>query len=128
MCQTTSVLKTYTINNDGIDPNLGKGYAWSDEKLMIDIGDTITWSWSSPIGISDATYRVAQLQDAESFIESGFSSGFSSTPSGTYTRQFQTPGTYYYWSGYIDNSKTVSFRGYYNAILSFYIIFNLIIE
>lgn len=112
-CQTSSTFETHRINNDGVDPIHGKGYAWSDERLVIDIGDSVVWSWSSPIGISDLSYRVVEVEDADSEIENGFSSGLISTSSGIFTKQFQTPGTYHYWSDYIDTSKSINFRGEY---------------
>ena len=30
---------------------------------------------------------------------------------GTFTYQFNTQGTYYYWSGFVDSNQMISFRG-----------------
>ncbi len=30
---------------------------------------------------------------------------------GTFTYQFNAQGTYYYWSGFVDSNKVISFRG-----------------
>ena len=35
--------------------------------------------------------------------------------SGTFTFQFNTIGTYYYWSGFVDSNNMISFRGIVNV-------------
>jgi hypothetical protein len=57
-------------------------------------------------------FKIEQVVDAASKIavDNGFTSG-ESTSSGTYRYQFNKPGMYYYWSGFVDPSQTISFRG-----------------
>lgn len=61
-------------------------------------------------GVSGINYQVSQVSNEISTENIGFTSG-SSTPSGSFTYQFNKPGTYHYWSGYVDTARTLSFRG-----------------
>ena len=88
----------------------GPGYAWSIPFINISVGDTINWSWSPPVGIYGVAYQVLQVADAASFEPSGFTSGTPSA-SGSFSYQFNQPGTYNYWSGYVESSNMVQFRG-----------------
>ena len=112
----------------------GTGYAWSNTNLAINAGDTVTWSWSSPSLVTGVSYQVVQVADAASTTQTGFSSGNSTSTGiqfffyikrncslnmideifplfqGLYSYQFNTPGTYYIWSGYVNN-QLFSFRG-----------------
>ena len=57
---------------------------------------------------------VVQVADPTSETPSGFSSGTPSSK-GTFQYQFNSVGTFYYWSGYVDSSSTISFRGVINV-------------
>lgn len=64
----------------------------------------------SKTGISSVKYRVIQVQDAISFDPIGFESG-DATAVGSFVYQFNQAGTYHYWSGYVESSKQIIFRG-----------------
>ncbi|KAK0070507.1 fibrocystin-L, partial [Biomphalaria pfeifferi] len=91
---------------------LGYGYAWDKDPVTIQVGDYITWTWQTPQYVSHIAYSIQQTAtafDAES-LPDGFSSGNKSRR-GTFTHQFTAAGTYYYWTGYMDNNQTIYFRG-----------------
>jgi plastocyanin len=88
----------------------GYGYAWNNPYLVINIGDTVTWSWQPPSGINSVTYRIEQVQDGESYKPIGFTSG-PSTAIGSFKYQFNQAGTYYYWSGNVESTEQILFRG-----------------
>jgi len=101
----------HTITNAGNDPTYGLGYAWSQPFLQISAGDSITWSWRAPAGIPNVAFRLAQVQDAKSVIENGFSSGPLATSTGSFTTTFHQPGVYAYWSDYVDSERKITLRG-----------------
>ena len=45
--------------------------------MVINSGDTVTWSWSPPSLVTGVTYQVVQVTDAASTtsVTNGFSSG-----------------------------------------------------
>ena len=52
-CNTTHVLcltershKTHVITNGGINSKYGVGYAWDQENIVIQPGDTVKWQWN----------------------------------------------------------------------------------
>ena len=59
----------------------------------------------------DVTYGVHQTKDESSsdYDGQGFRSSRSST--GSYTHQFNTPGVYYFSSGFIDQTGVVDMKG-----------------
>ncbi len=110
-CRTSDAYKVHKITNAGNHPIYGLGYAWSEPLLNISAGETVTWSWRAPSGILNIAYRIAQVQDSQSFIEEGFSSGLESTSIGSFTKVFHLPGIYNYWSDYVDSEGKISLRG-----------------
>lgn len=78
--------------------------------MILKAGDTINWSWQSPVGISTVRFKVEQVEDPSSVNAIGFTSG-DPTAFGSYSYQFNQPGWYYYWSGYVESSGQISFRG-----------------
>lgn len=64
------------------------------------------------------SFQVAQVADSTSIFTSGFSSG-TPTPVGSFSYQFNQPGIYHYWSGYVENSQQITFRGVINVVDSF---------
>lgn len=74
------------------------------------MGDYVEWSWQPPVGITGVTYKVEQVADSSSTQAIGFTSG-DPTAYGIYRYQFNKPGLYYYWSGYVESSGQISFRG-----------------
>lgn len=59
----------------------GRFYAWSERFKIINVGDYVTWSWNSPIGIENVKFRIEQVGSRVSTNPIGFSSG-ESTKSG----------------------------------------------
>ncbi|KAK7010427.1 fibrocystin-L, partial [Biomphalaria glabrata] len=111
-CRIEDTGKYHTVSATGIHKLLGYGYAWDKDPITIQVGDYITWTWQTPQYVSDIAYSIQQTAtafDAES-LPDGFSSGNKSRR-GTFTHQFTASGTYYYWTGYMDNNQTIYFRG-----------------
>ncbi len=88
----------------------GSGYAWNVSYLNISIGDTVNWSWKPPLGISSVKYQIIQVKDATSTEPIGFKSDAPSSI-GRFSYQFNKPGVYYYWSGYVESTGSIDFRG-----------------
>jgi len=109
-CRTSSAHVQHVVTNMGVDPYLGKGYAWSQPQLKISLGDSVKWTWTPPVGITSVSYRVVQTEDAIGKEAVGFASGPGS-PTGSFTFQFNQPGVFYYWSDVVDATGLVSFRG-----------------
>ena len=68
------------------------------------------WSWQPQTGINGLSFKVEQVQDTSSTAATGFTSG-DQTASGSFAHQFNQPGTFYYWSGYVESSAQIFFRG-----------------
>lgn len=87
-CQTPNAYMTHEISNDAIDPYYGKGYAWSQPHLTIAAGDSVHWSWSTPIGVTGVKFQVLQaVNSVRKSLDYGFNSGPAS-PMGDFTYQF----------------------------------------
>lgn len=86
------------------------GYSWSKPYLTINKGDSVKWSWRPPKGIQDVKFQVIQVENAEAYNSVGFNSGPASAV-GSYEFQFNKPGVFYYWSGYVESSEQITFRG-----------------
>ncbi|CAF0814130.1 unnamed protein product, partial [Brachionus calyciflorus] len=110
ICETQPAHTVYQISNKGLSSSWGEGYAWTEPYIEINIGDIVEWSWSPPTAINGLNFKVEQVKGAFSRDAEGFSSG-QATSRGSFSFQFNTPGTYYYWSGYIEPSRVVHFFG-----------------
>lgn len=77
--------------------------------MKIRKGDIVEWKWESPDVLMRLSYKVEQVENHFSTKKVGFSSGNASTR-GSYVFQFNKPGIFHYWSGYV-NFKNISFRG-----------------
>lgn len=64
--------------------------------------------------MSGVSFKVEQVKDAKSIFGIGFSSGYQK-PSGSYTYQFNQAGVFYYWSGYVESTSQILFRGIVNV-------------
>jgi hypothetical protein len=90
----------------------GFGYSWTYPYLKIKSGDHVKWTWSAPFAVNGIKYKIEQVDSpsSENMTVDGFSSGEPSS-FGSFSKQFNELGTYYYWSGYVEASQTASFRG-----------------
>ena len=77
--------------------------------MKINRGDYVEWSWNSPDILMRLSYKVEQVENVNSTKSIGFTSG-NRTSKGSFVFQFNTPGIFHYWSGYI-NSQKYSLRG-----------------
>lgn len=93
----------------------GPGYGWSEPYLEIGKGDSVRWSWRPPNGISQVKFKIAQVEDANSFNEIGFTSG-EPTRVGSYEYQFNQAGLFFYWSGSVESSGQIFFRGVISVV------------
>jgi plastocyanin len=88
----------------------GAGYKWNNTLITINVGDYVQWSWASVVGVSGINYKIQQIATPSGVVGSGFDSG-DATPAGSFVQQFNTPGTFYYWSTFVDPSGKISLRG-----------------
>ncbi|CAF0710276.1 unnamed protein product [Brachionus calyciflorus] len=109
-CLTSNANTVHEITNDGVNNVYGNRYAWDRSYITINKGEKVRWSWQPPVAVSGSKFKVEQVSTPFSEERTGFSSG-EPTEFGSYTYQFQVPGIYYYWSGYVDLSQVISFRG-----------------
>ncbi|OCT77099.1 hypothetical protein XELAEV_18032294mg, partial [Xenopus laevis] len=112
-CTIQSPGKVFTVTNNGKDPVYGSGYAWLPARLDISIGDTVVWTWKPQLFITGVGYRVFSVSDPANVIYDGktFISGTTKSPSGVFSYQFTSPGTYYYSSGYVNDAGTIFLQG-----------------
>ncbi|CAJ0956150.1 unnamed protein product [Ranitomeya imitator] len=90
----------------------GVGYAWSPSKLEISTGDTVVWQWVSQPLIQGIGYRVFSVSDPANLTYDGASfNSEARVPSGFFSYQFTSPGTYYYSSGYVNDAQTLYMQG-----------------
>lgn len=93
----------------------GFRYAWDNTYLNIKKDEYVLWTWQPPVSIDGLKFKVQQVIDATSTGPIGFTSGEPSE-FGSFKYQFTTPGIYYYWSGYVDVNRVISFRGVIEVI------------
>lgn len=60
--------------------------------------------------VAGLKFMVQQLKNPIGIEPEGFWSG-PPTETGSFSFQFNKPGTYYYWSGYIEQSRVINFHG-----------------
>ncbi|OCT77100.1 fibrocystin-L [Xenopus laevis] len=112
-CTIQSPGKVFTVTNDGKDPVYGSGYAWLPARVDISIGDTVVWTWKPQLFLTGIGYRVFSVSDPANVTYDGktFISGTTKSPSGVFSYQFTSPGTYYYSSGYVNDARTIFLQG-----------------
>ena len=54
-CETSSAYVVHEITNNGADPYHGKGYAWSNTHLKINLGESVKWTWKPPVSVQKVT-------------------------------------------------------------------------
>ncbi|CAM4838515.1 unnamed protein product [Rotaria magnacalcarata] len=116
-CQTTSNSLQVTVTSNGFHPTYGFGYAWYPTRETVRQGTIVTWYWSSPELSTPVYYKIQQVANAYSTepIPYGFDSG-SSTSVGSFSYQFDSLGTFYYWAPNIDQSTGYSMRGVIDVV------------
>ncbi|CAF3664415.1 unnamed protein product [Rotaria sordida] len=116
-CQTTTAISRVIITSDGIDPIYGSGFAWSPQYVTVQQGTIVEWQWNTSTLLSTLAYKVQQVANSYDTepLPGGFNSG-NATSSGSFSYQFQTVDTYYYWSSFIDSSSLISMRGVITVI------------
>ena len=96
-CMTSAITKTVTVKANV----LGSNYAWDPEVIVIQVGDTVQWSW---IGLTLDLFQVANGSSV--YDGQGFRS--EKITNGNFSYTFTQPGTYYYAS---DLNNFVQLRG-----------------
>ncbi|CAF1415369.1 unnamed protein product [Rotaria magnacalcarata] len=111
-CQMTPSAPEVIITSNGVDPVYGTGFAWSPQYATVQRGAVVTWQWGSSSLLSSLNYKVQQVANAYATdpLPNGFDSGVA-MPTGSFSFQFTTLGTYYYWSTIVDKAGLVSLRG-----------------
>ncbi|UJR08495.1 hypothetical protein I4U23_012761 [Adineta vaga] len=111
-CQTTSFAQQITITADGVHPLYGSNFSWSSPHQVVQLGTIVTWIWNSSAIFLPRRYKIQQVMNAYSTQPSvnGFDSGIATT-SGSYFYQFNSLGTFYYWSPMVDDAEVISLRG-----------------
>ena len=90
-CITSAITKTVTVEVNVVDST----YVWDPEVLVIQVGDTIQWSW---LGLTLDLFQVEN--DSTVYDGQGFRS--DRITNGMFSYTFTQPGTYYYASN-VDN-------------------------
>lgn len=112
-CKLGYAAEVHKITNDGVNPKYGKQLAWDPRKIEIQAGDIIHWAWKSPQFVDSLKYRVIET-DSETDTEAksgGFESSPIATSVGSFRRHFSSVGSHYYFSGFVDESHSIFFRG-----------------
>ncbi|CAF3993224.1 unnamed protein product, partial [Rotaria magnacalcarata] len=106
-----------TVTSNGFHPTYGFGYAWYPTRETVRQGTIVTWYWSSLELSTPVYYKIQQVANAYSTepIPYGFDSG-SSTSVGSFSYQFDSLGTFYYWAPNIDQSTGYSMRGVIDVV------------
>lgn len=116
-CKLAYASTVHKVTNDGTHPKFGDKFAWSPRSIDIMAGDIITWVWTPPQFVRNLKYKVAET-DTQTDTETkagGFESSSIGSLSGSYRRHFPNTGTHHYFSGYVDDLQTISFRGLVNV-------------
>ena len=96
-CITSAITKNVTVQ-----PNIvGSTLVWDPEVVVIQIGDTVQWSW---VGLSLDLFQV----ENDSFVYDGQGFRNERTTNGDFSYMFTEVGTYYYAS---DLNNFVQLRG-----------------
>lgn len=91
-CKTSSAFVTHQVSNDGKDPLHGKGYAWSQPFLTINVGDSVNWSWKPPVSPSQSFSFTLKQINSQIFHSNRLASTLSSIASSkSWTLSQKTP-------------------------------------
>ncbi|CAF0819146.1 unnamed protein product [Rotaria sp. Silwood1] len=116
-CRTENAAPSVIISSNGVDPTYGSGFAWSPQFATVQQGAIVEWQWGSSALLTTLAYKVQQVTNGYSTtpVSGGFDSG-NATASGSFSYQFQTIGTYYYWTPAVDQSGLIIMRGIINVV------------
>ncbi|CAF3294041.1 unnamed protein product [Rotaria sp. Silwood2] len=116
-CVPTVPTSQVTITSYGTHPVYGFGYAWYPTRETVQQGTTVTWSWDSSQLSSPVSYKIQQVDSPYSTrpVQNGFDSG-PPTSSGSFSYQFDTMGTFYYWAPNITQSTEYAMRGVIDVV------------
>ena len=84
-CETTAITKTVTVQANIV----GSTFVWDPDVVVIQIGDTVDWSW---VGLSLDLFQVANgssVYDGQGFRSERIANG-------NFSYTFTQPGTYFY--------------------------------
>jgi len=116
-CRTGPAAPTATISATGVDPTYGAGFAWSPQYATVQQGAIVQWQWGSSSLLNSLSYKVVQVANSQSIglVAGGFDSG-NATSSGSFSYQFSTVGTYYFYTPPVDQGGQISMRGVINVV------------
>ncbi|CAF3637436.1 unnamed protein product [Rotaria sp. Silwood1] len=117
LCRPETAAPRVIISSNGVDPTYGSGFAWSPQFATVQQGAIVEWQWGSSALLTTLAYKVQQIANGYSTtpLSGGFDSG-NATASGSFSYQFQTIGTYYYWTPAVDQSGLIVMRGVINVV------------
>ncbi|XP_021357928.1 fibrocystin-L-like [Mizuhopecten yessoensis] len=113
ICQIERIRTVHRVNNHGNHPDFGKYYYWNPQHVKILVGDIVRWDWDFPFYITTMKPKIEETfnMTAKYGKPGGFSSGGFGTATGFYSHEFSKAGTFYYWSGLVDEYSTTWFHG-----------------
>ncbi|CAF4657274.1 unnamed protein product [Rotaria sp. Silwood1] len=117
-CRATVPTSQVSITSYGTHPVYGFGHAWYPTRETVQQGTTVTWSWDSSQLSSPVSYKIQQVDSPYSTtpVQNGFDSG-PPTSSGSFSYQFDTLGTFYYWAPNITQSTGYAMRGVIDVVV-----------
>ena len=110
LCITDRSYETHVITNGGINSKYGVGYAWDQDNIVIQPGETVKWQWnfvSSSEKIGTTVHETNGIDNKYDGI--GFKSGPKSV-SGNFYHKFNFPGKHFYSSVPV-NEDDIFMRG-----------------
>ncbi|XP_041373046.1 fibrocystin-L-like isoform X2 [Gigantopelta aegis] len=113
VCTIRDTGEVHHVTNKGSHPVFGYLYGWDPSTVEVKVGDYVQFSWTLPSWVNDRGYGINQTKNASTteLMPDGFSTGPSKTANGNYKYRFSMVGTYYYWSGWVDEYETISLKG-----------------
>ncbi|XP_052245987.1 fibrocystin-L-like isoform X3 [Dreissena polymorpha] len=116
ICEIESTSAEYDITNMGTT-GFGAYFAFSQTELRIEEGDSVRWAWQTAGFLNNVQHGVYQTESLSSTeaLTGGISSG-NQTRQGSFQHVFNSAGTYYFWSGYVDQWDIKDYRMVVNVV------------
>ena len=119
LCRSTSAATQTIVQPTGVHPTAGPGLEWIPKRNTVSPGTIVTRRWNSSTLVTAFRYRIQQILDVFSTepLTDGFDSGSATSIEvvfihllivdrlGSFSYQFNTLGTFYYWSPNVDNQN-----------------------